>query len=161
MLNKTGVPTRVQVQSVFFNEVTLSSFKAVIECYEDIPCNPCALSCPVKAITIAPTLHSQPVVDPDVCTGCSICVSVCPGLAIMLAKVHDDTAIFKIPYEMNEIFTPHQRVHALNRSGEIIGEGVVLSISNKKHQNKTSIIEVQVDKALLHDFITIRGIHHG
>ena len=161
MLNKTGVPTLEQVQSVFFNEVTLSSFKAVIECYEDIPCNPCALSCPVKAITISPTLHSQPVVDPQVCTGCSICVSVCPGLAIMLAKVHHDTAIFKIPYEMNETFIPHQRVHALNRSGEIIGEGVVLSVSNKKHQNKTSIIEVQVDKALLHDFITIRGIHHG
>lgn len=161
MFNKTGVPTLEQVQSVFFNEVTLSSFKAVIECYEDIPCNPCALSCPVKAITIAPTLHSQPKVDPQVCTGCSICVSVCPGLAIMLAKVQGDTAIFKIPYEMNEVFTPHQRVHALSRSGEIIGEGVVLSVSNKKHQNKTSIIEVQVDKALLHDFITIRGIHHG
>jgi Fe-S-cluster-containing hydrogenase component 2 len=161
MLHKTGVPTPEQVSSVFFDESTLSEYKAIIECYEDIPCNPCATSCPVQAITIAPNIHAQPKLDPKVCTGCSICVTTCPGLAIMLAKVVKDKAYFKIPYEMNEVFEKGMKVHAINRAGEVIGEGIILSISKHPHQLKTQLIGVEVDKALLHDFITIRGFNHG
>jgi Fe-S-cluster-containing hydrogenase component 2 len=161
MLHKTGVPTQDQVSSVFFDEETLSEYKAIIECYEDIPCNPCATSCPVQAITIFPNIHAQPKLDPKVCTGCSICVTTCPGLAIMLAKVVNDQAFFKIPYEMNEVFEKGMIVDALNRSGEVIGEGKIISISNHPHQLKTRLIGVEVDKALLHDFITIKGKTHG
>lgn len=161
MLNSTGVPDKDQVVSRFFDEKILSSYKAIIECYEDIPCNPCATSCPVSAITIAPDIHAQPVVDPSVCTGCSICVTSCPGLAIMLATVKKDKARFKIPYEMNESFEKGTEVHAIDRSGEIIGVAKVLNVSNYPHQLKTRLITVEVDASLLHDFITIRGIQHG
>jgi Fe-S-cluster-containing hydrogenase component 2 len=156
MLHKTGVPTKEQVSSVFFDDHTLSEYKAIIECYEDIPCNPCVTSCPVKAISMGPTIHNQPKLNPDLCIGCSICVTSCPGLAIILAKVNDDKAFFKIAYEMNGVFEKDMIVSALNRSGEVIGEGRIISILNHPRQLKTQLIEVEVDRSLLHDFITIK-----
>jgi len=161
MLHKTGVPTQAQVDSVFFDDATLSEYKAIIECYEDIPCNPCVTSCPVNAISMGPTIHNQPILDPNTCIGCSICVTSCPGLAIILAKVKDDKAYFKIPYEMNEVFTKDMMVSALNRAGEIIGDAKIISIVNNPRQLKTQLIEVEVERSLLHDFITIRGKQHG
>ena len=41
---------------------------AVIECPEEIPCNPCAYVCPVKAIK-KESLCSPPKVDLKKCTG--------------------------------------------------------------------------------------------
>lgn len=157
MLHKTGIPTKEQVSSVFFDDHTLSEYKAIIECYEDIPCNPCVTSCPVKAISMGPTIHNQPQLDPNLCIGCSICVTSCPGLAIILAKVNQNKAYFKIAYEMNEVFEKDMIVNALNRAGEVIGEGRIISMLNHPRQLKTQLIEVEVDRKLLHEFITIKG----
>ncbi|NLC42561.1 MAG: 4Fe-4S ferredoxin, partial [Erysipelothrix sp.] len=38
MLDRSGVPSREQVLSVFPSRDKLISLKAVIECYEEIPC---------------------------------------------------------------------------------------------------------------------------
>lgn len=161
MLNKTGVPSREQILERFSQEGKLLKYKAILECYEEIPCNPCATSCPVGAIGIEPNIHAQPLIDLDICTGCAICVAICPGLSIMLAKLSEDKAYFKIPYEMNEVFEKGMSVHALNRSGERIGEARILSVIETKQGVKTKLIEVEVDRALLHEFITIRGLSHG
>ena len=55
---------------------------AVIECAELIPCNPCEAACPSGAIKIGDSINNLPVLDEDKCTGCGICISSCPGLAI-------------------------------------------------------------------------------
>lgn len=161
MLNKTGVPTQAQVLERFAQEGKLSKYKAILECYEAIPCNPCATSCPVGAIAIEPNIHAQPIINLDTCTGCAICVAICPGLSIMLAKLSESKAYFKIPYEMNERFEKGMVVDALNRSGELIGVATILSVSETKHGVRTQLIEVEVDRSLLYDFITIRGQIHG
>jgi len=50
MLNQTGIPTKDQVHSRFPSKIALIRPKAILECYEDIPCNPCSTSCPFDAI---------------------------------------------------------------------------------------------------------------
>ncbi|HIP99899.1 TPA: 4Fe-4S dicluster domain-containing protein, partial [Candidatus Bipolaricaulota bacterium] len=60
---------------------------AVIECVEEIPCNPCEESCPVGAIRIGEKITTLPVIDFDRCTGCGTCLGVCPGLAIFLVDL--------------------------------------------------------------------------
>jgi len=52
MLKTDGIPTKKQVLSRFPNEELLDRPKAITECYEDIPCNPCSTSCPFDAIHI-------------------------------------------------------------------------------------------------------------
>lgn len=161
MLNKTGVASKEEILEQFSQEGKLHTYKAILECYEEIPCNPCATSCPVGAIAIEPNIHAQPHINLDICTGCAICVAICPGLSIMLAKLSEDKAYFKIPYEMNEVFEKGMRVHALNRSGEKIGEARILSVTETKQGVKTKLIEVEVDRTLLHEFVTIQGQSYG
>jgi NAD-dependent dihydropyrimidine dehydrogenase PreA subunit len=60
---------------------------AVMECGEEIPCNPCEANCPRGAIRIGQDVTSRPSLDPETCVGCGVCVTRCPGLAIFLVDL--------------------------------------------------------------------------
>ena len=57
---------------------------AVIECCEEIPCNPCMSACPHHAIVIEGGIHHIPQLKPELCVGCGICVARCSGQAIFV-----------------------------------------------------------------------------
>lgn len=152
MLYKTGVANESLVKSVFPTD--LSSFKALIECYEEIPCNPCEKSCPFNAIIIGDNINALPKLIEDRCVGCSICVSVCPGLAILLVKVDQDKATFMVPYEMSPRIQENEMVYAINRSGEVMDEVRVLKVNK-------NLVTIVCDKKHLYDLVTIRSKHDG
>ncbi len=156
MLNKTGVPSKSQVLSRFFDEKVLVRPKAILECYEDIPCNPCSTSCPFDAIDIGENINKQPKLDPDKCTGCGICVTHCPGLAIIVAQIKFDQAIFKIPYEFNPKPKVGDIVEGVNREGIKICDAKIVKVHVKSTQDHTALIEVSVPIEFLHDFVTVR-----
>ena len=95
MIKRTGVPTKEQIKGKFPSLEQLTKPKAIIECYQEIPCNPCSTSCPVGAITIGEDINQIPIIDFDRCTGCGMCVYSCPGLAIMVASIKEDKHILK------------------------------------------------------------------
>lgn len=160
MLDRTGVPTKAQVLSIIPKEDDLVSFKAVIECYEKIPCNPCESHCPFDAIHIGENLNDRPNLLVEKCVGCGICVGVCPGLAIMLAKVSTTKATFTIAYEFNPKPVTQEIWHAIDRSGNILGDATILKVVETKKHDHTALITVQTDRTFLHDFITIRSKQH-
>jgi len=156
MLNKTGVPDKSLVKSKFPDSKLLLKAKAITECYEEIPCNPCSTSCPFNAISIGEDINKLPVVDFEKCTGCGVCVYSCPGLAIFTVKVKEEKAIYNIPYEL----LPYPKVgdiwDAVNRQGDIIGDAYITKVKITKKQDRTLLVEVEVDKDLLYEFITIK-----
>lgn len=156
MLEKDGVATKEQVYSRFPTQEILTKPKAIIECFENIPCNPCSTSCLFGAITIGEDINNLPRVDFDKCTGCGVCVYSCPGLAIMVSELVGNNARFKIPYE----FLPYPKVeevwYAVNRRGEVIGDAVIEKVTLTKRQDRTLLVQVLVDKTILYDFVTIR-----
>ncbi len=160
MLDRSGVPSREQVLSVFPSRDKLISLKAVIECYEEIPCNPCETYCPFDAITIGERINNRPLLSVDKCVGCGICVSVCPGVAIMLAKVVESTASFTIAYEFYPLPKVNETWLALNRSGEVIGEALVTRVTNNPAQDHSALISVECPKELLYEFVSIRRADH-
>lgn len=156
MLNKDGVATLDQVQSKFPSLELLSRPKAIIECYENIACNPCSTSCPFDAITIGEDINNIPFVDFDKCTGCGICAYSCPGLAIIISKLTSEKVQFKIPYEFMPMPKVSEIWYAINRSGEIIGDAIIEKVESNARQDKTLLVHVAVDKSLMYDFVTIR-----
>ncbi len=99
---------------------------ALIECVEEIPCNPCAVVCRVNGI-MKETLCSPPIVDWEKCTGCTLCVSVCPGLAIFLQSIKNGKGYVTLPYEFLPIPQVGMKVHLLDRSGSVVGMGYIVT----------------------------------
>ncbi|HOP57644.1 MAG TPA: 4Fe-4S binding protein [Bacillota bacterium] len=155
-LLKNGVPSQEQVRQKFPSEAVLARPKAILECYEEIPCNPCSTSCPFKAITIGEDINSIPQIDHDKCTGCGICISSCPGLAIIVAQTDSDKAIFKIPYEFIPVPVPGEKWIGLDRSGNPICEALIVKADTKKTNDRTVVVTVETERRFLYDFITIR-----
>ena len=59
---------------------------AVIECPEEIPCNPCETVCPQGCDPGGESITSRPRLDTRHCIGCGACVAARPGLAIFLVS---------------------------------------------------------------------------
>ena len=157
MLNTNGVPDKKMILSRFPEKEMLIKPKAITECYEEIPCNPCATSCPFDAIYIGEDINKEPVVDFEKCTGCGICVYNCPGLAIFTVQALDDSkARFKIPYEFRPLPIKDEIWDGINRAGEIICEALIEKVSLTTKQDKTALIQVNVPSEFINDFITIR-----
>lgn len=122
---------------------------AVIECEQEIPCNPCETSCPQKAISVGDMITNLPVLDEDKCIGCGLCVAKCPGQAIfMLDMSASDKAIVGFPYEYLPLPQQGQEVDVVDRNGKILGKGKINKAQNSEALDKTCIVYVEVPKEL-------------
>lgn len=118
---------------------------AIVECVQNIPCNPCVDACPVDAISME-NINAPPVVDYDKCTGCGQCVGVCPGLAIFVVKVlSEDKALITLPYEFLPEPKKDEKVQLLDRKGGEKGMGIVKRVRKK---GKTMVVTVEVERKL-------------
>lgn len=118
---------------------------AILECPEMIPCNICVPHCPVKAIRMDKIID-LPRVDWDKCTGCGICVAVCPGLAAFVVDLSkDDGDYVTLPHEMLPAPRKGDEVLLLGRTGEILSKGVVVRVWER---NKTYVVTVRAPKGL-------------
>lgn len=165
MLEKTGVATDEQIKSIFPSMDRINNGPiAVIECYQEIPCNPCYKSCKFNAICDLNDINDIPIVSDDKCTGCGICVYNCPGLAIMIVdgSYSKDEVVFKIPYEFTPLPEVGEVVNGLNRSGKYITDVKILKVQNSKGMDKTPIVHVLVPRAFLYAFKNIKiGVNNG
>lgn len=158
MLETTGVPTEEQIKEVFPPlEVIDKGPVAVIECFQEIPCNPCATSCRFGAIYIGNNINNLPTMNLDKCSGCSICLTKCPGLAISIVdgSKSKDYVHFSIPYEMTPLPENGDMVRALDREGKYLLDVKVLSVRSNKNFDKTNIVTLEVPKELMYRFRNI------
>lgn len=125
----------------------------VIECTQNIPCNPCQDACKKGCISIGNNITSLPVVREDqVCSGCGMCVANCSGQAIFL--VNDDYEEGFGTVTMAYEFFPLPQVGdigcACGRDGGYICEAEVVEVKNHKIFDHTNLltIKVPVDKTM-------------
>jgi len=150
MLERTGIPTDDDLEKVTPDKKRLAKGAVVIiECFQKIPCDPCAISCKLGAIKPFKDINDLPIVDFDKCTGCGICISSCPGLAIFVIDMNysDEKSLIKLPHEMLPLPEKGEDVYALDRAGSILGKVKVVRVL--KIKNKTNIISLEVPKSMV------------
>lgn len=150
MLERTGIPTDDDLEKVIPDKKRLAQGPVVtIECFQRIPCDPCAISCKLGAIKPFKDINDLPIVDFDKCTGCGICISSCPGLAIFVIDMNysDEKSLIKLPHEMLPLPEKGEDVYALDRAGSILGKVKVVRVL--KIKNKTNIISLEVPKSMV------------
>lgn len=162
MLKKTGIATADDLQKVYPSEERLSKGAvAVIECFQNIPCNPCATSCPRHAIKEFVDINDTPQFEEDLCNGCAICVANCPGLAIFVIdeSYSEDFALIKLPYEFSPLPKAGDEVQAVNREGQVVGKASVVRVQNPPTFDRTAVVQITVPKNLAREvrFIKVGG----
>ncbi len=151
MLEKTGVATQEDLALVMPSKERLAKGAvAVIECFQRIPCNPCYTSCKRGAIIEFKDINDRPIINADKCNGCGICVSNCPGLAIVVVdETYSDTeALVKIPYEFLPLPQEGGYVTGLDREGKPVCRAKVVKVLNTKAQDRTPVVSLAVPKEL-------------
>ncbi len=158
MLEKTGLASREMFEKLLPSpERRKKGPYAVMECYEKIPCNPCVTSCSVHAVSMA-SINDLPCCNQEICTGCTRCVSRCPGLACFVIDetVGDGKITITLPYELTPLPAKGDLVAALNREGQEVAQAEVVRVMSSKALDHTSVITIKVDESLLFDVRSIR-----
>lgn len=136
---------------------------AIVECIQDIPCDPCVSACPRHAITMKAGITDQPHIDQNVCNGCTLCVASCPGLAIFIVNLAHAprAATVTLPYEMLPVPKEGEIVQALDRSGKVVGEAKVLKVMKNKKYDRTLTVTIEVPKDQAMNVRAIRAARKG
>ena len=121
---------------------------AVIECDEDIPCNPCEGICPNSAIIVGEPITNLPNFDPSKCNGCLKCISICPGLCIFAVNkdYNEKESLIYIPYEYSPLPGKGIIVKTFDRSGEFICDARVHKVIKPSKKQATAVIGITVPK---------------
>lgn len=123
----------------------------VIECTQNIPCDPCQKACAFGCISIGKDITALPTVNPDAdCRNCGKCVAACSGQAIFLVDENydDDHAAVTIPYEFYPLPEKGEKGIALGRDGAKLGEAEIISVRTSEAYDHTAIVTMKVDRSL-------------
>jgi len=157
MLSVDGIPAAEDWQALLPSAPRLGQGPvAIVECFQQIPCNPCAEACPRGAITLPGSISARPVLDVSRCNGCGICITRCPGLAIFVVdfSYSDTEALLKLPYEFSPLPQNGEQVEALDRAGKPAGMATVQRV--QRQANRTAVLWLVVAKDLAMDVRNIR-----
>ncbi|KXG76052.1 MAG: hypothetical protein PWP45_1665 [Tepidanaerobacteraceae bacterium] len=161
MLATNGIPTAEELAPRIPPAERLKKGPvAVIECFQKIPCNPCYTACRVGAIEKFEDINDLPKIDFEKCTGCGLCISKCPGLAIFVVDetYSESEATVSMPFEFLPLPEEGQEVDLLDRSGAVVGRGKVVKVRKGKYEDRTPIVTVTVPK---HLSMVVRNIRVG
>ena len=121
----------------------------VIECTQNIPCNPCQDACKMGCISIGENITSLPIVTEEAkCINCGMCVANCSGQAIFLVNenLDESSASITIPYEFLPLPAVGSKGKGLGRDGSEICEAEVISVKSLKAFDKTNLLTIKVPK---------------
>lgn len=119
----------------------------VIECTQNIPCNPCQDACSKKCIRIGEKITSLPAIDASKsCSGCGMCVASCSGQAIFLINEDYEPgfASITLPFEFLPLPAPGETGKALDRSGKEICPAEIIDIKSSKAFDCTHLLTMKV-----------------
>ena len=160
MLEKTGIPTPEQIEAIKPSKERLAEGPvAIVECFQEIPCDPCNTACNRGGILPFADINDLPQTDEEKCNGCGICVGFCPGLAIFILDdtCSDTESLITIPWEFSRLPAEGSQVWGLNREGQKVAMVTVKKVRKSAKKNGAHLLTLMVPKELAYD---IRSISH-
>jgi len=138
-LKKSGYPSESRIKK---------GPVAIIECVEEIPCNPCETICPKGAIKVGVPITNLPELNEEKCIGCGRCIPVCPGLAIFVLDYNftKKEVSLSIPYEFLPLPENGDIVKCLDRNGKYVCDGKIIKVIPPEKNNMTGIITFSFPK---------------
>lgn len=157
---QTGVPSEEELEATpgYPGEDQLERGPiVVIECVQEIPCNPCETACPTGAIVVGEPITRLPRLDAAKCTGCGLCIPICPGQAIFRVELNHASgrAAVSFPHEFLPRPSKGDRVVAVDREGQPVCPAEVIRVVMPTAYDGTAVVTVSVPSE---HAMTVRGI---
>ena len=130
--------------------------KIMIDCKQEIPCDPCRDSCAVGAIRVN-RLTDLPAAVPEKCVGCGNCVAACPGQACYLIDdaYSESEASVDFAFEFLPVPVPGEERQARDNAGNAVCSGRVVAVMEKPAWHGTRIVRLAVPKESMNQ---VRGM---
>jgi sarcosine oxidase subunit alpha len=142
--SKPGKTSSLQIKPL------ASGLFPVIRCIQEIPCDPCIHICPKDMIQMnGDPIFGLPEVIKDECTGCTLCVAVCPGLAITLVDIRKDSpdGLVTVPFELLDLkIQVGDEVDAVDMDGNVITKAKIEKIAKRKVYDRTILVTLKTPK---------------
>ena len=124
---------------------------AVIECIEEIPCNPCETICRKNVIIVGKPITNLPKFECNKCDGCGECIAICPGHAVFVVDktLSESEASISVPNELQPLHEKDSLVDAIDRNGNIVCEGKIVRVRNPKKYDHTTVVTFSIPKKYL------------
>ncbi len=119
----------------------------VIECTQNIPCNPCQEACKFGCIMVGSNITKIPAINEEKkCYGCGMCVATCSGQAIFLVNKEAEPgfATVSFPYEFLPLLKKGDRGKALDRSGQPVCDAEIVDVKQLPAMDKTVVVTMKV-----------------
>lgn len=138
-------------------EISRRKAVVVVDCSQQIPCNPCETACRKGAIRVGEDVCALPVSDPEACDGCGRCVALCPGMAVFLLDRSGGggKAAVTVPYEMGEEIWAGMEVWAVDGEGKELGRGKILEVRAIRGATATRLVKVEIPETWA---LKVRGV---
>lgn len=121
----------------------------VLDCSEEIPCNPCEEVCGRGAIVVGENINAAPIFYEKKCDGCGACVSVCPGSCIYLVEEEGGgTARMTMAYDRLPRPLTGDIVTLVDGAGVSKGQGIVYRVKNTKSDRHLWQVTVSTEPQL-------------
>lgn len=124
----------------------------VIECTQNIPCNPCQDACAFGCIEVGEKITRLPKVSDTVkCVGCGMCVATCSGQAIFLINEDYDEqyATVALPYEFLPLPQVGDKGIAFDRSGCAVCDAEIVKVQKSSAMDCTAVLTMRVPKTMV------------
>lgn len=140
------------------------SVEPVIHCVQEIPCDPCASTCPQGGIRIDPDdiRHLPRFVEDGLgkaCVGCEKCVTICPGQAITLLDDRKDPEhpFVTVPFELDR-GELHEggRVTVVDVDGHLLGEAEIVRVRGGIAADRTLAVKLRAPRDIARRISGIR-----
>ncbi len=158
---RTGVLTQEELMDTpGYNVEALGKKRGafvMIECAEHIPCNPCETVCPHGAIVVGDAITNLPTVDPEKCSGCGLCVAICPGLAVFMvdSAYEENRASITFAYEYLPVPEKKAVIHAVDREGNVVCDAILEKVVSVKGYDMTKVMTISIPAEFA---LVVRGI---
>lgn len=121
--------------------------KILIDCPQEIPCNPCQFSCRTGAIRVE-ALTDRPRAFPEKCIGCDNCVAACPGQACFLVDedLPGDEATIDFPFEFLPVPKAGELREARDNEGRTVCMGRVVQVLERSAWQGTRVVRLAVPR---------------